>query len=98
MFNQDSMKKTVGSESFVVVFTKKDGSLREMVCQVNNGQFGIKAQSSAELNPTMLAVYDMEFYAKLKLTAETSNKACRSVNLSTLKQVLFNNNVLWEAA
>ena len=98
MLDREMLRSVVGSNSFLVVFKKKDGSLREMVAQVNCGQFGIKSQSTAELNEAMLAVYDMEFYSKLNLTPETSNKACRSVNVETITQILFNDNVLYEVA
>ena len=70
------LRELVGSKIFSVVFQKKDGTLREMVCRLGvkkhlkGGELGYDAEA---LN--YLTVFDMQ------------SEEYRTVNLNTLKKI-----------
>jgi hypothetical protein len=72
----NQIRKLVGSKIFSVVFQKKDGTLREMVCRLGvkkhlkGGELGYDAEA---LN--YLTVFDMQV------------EQYRTVNISTLKKI-----------
>ena len=73
-----ALKELVGSKIFAVVFQKKDGTLREMVCRLGvtkhlrGGELGYDAEA---LN--YLTVFDMQ------------KQEYRTINVNTLKQIKF---------
>lgn len=72
------LKELLGSKIFSVVFTKKDGSLREMVCRLGVTKHlkgGVKKYDSDALN--YLTVFDMQ------------KQEYRTINVNTLKQIKF---------
>jgi len=72
----NQIKKLVGSRIFSVVFTKKDGSERKMLCKLGVKKHlkgGVKSYDSEALN--QLTVYSLD------------SKGYRTVNLNTLTQI-----------
>lgn len=70
------LRELVGNKIFSVVFEKKDGSLREMVCRLGVKKHlagGELKYSPEELN--YLIVYDMQ------------TEGYRTININTLKKI-----------
>ena len=79
----NEIKKLVGSRIFSVVFTKKDGSERKMLCRTGVTKHlkgGVKKYDDDALN--YLTVYDLR------------KKAYRTINLNTLTQLKANRKVI----
>ncbi len=71
-----TLKELVGSKIFAVVFQKKDGTLREMVCRLGVTKHlkgGEKKYDTDALN--YLTVYDMQA------------EGYRTINVNTLKKI-----------
>lgn len=72
------LREMVGSKIFSVVFTKKDGTLREMVCRLGvtkhlkGGELGYNPEDY-----NYLTVFDMQ------------KQEYRTLNVNTLKQIKF---------
>ncbi len=81
--NIKQIKKLVGHKIFSVIFTKKDGSERKMLCQLGVKKHlkgGQKKYDAEKLN--LLTVWSFD------------KKAYRTINLSTLKQIKANGEVI----
>ena len=67
----------LGNTMFSVVFTKKDGTERKMVCRlhVTKGVKGTGRNNAADFNNPYMTVYDMQRHD------------FRNVNLTTLKSI-----------
>jgi hypothetical protein len=72
----NQIRKLVGSKIFSVVFQKKDGTLREMVCRLGvkkhlkGGELGYDAEEK-----NYLVVFDMQ------------SEGYRTININTLKKI-----------
>lgn len=82
----------IKGELFSVIFTKKDGSEREMLCRrgVKKHTNGVGLKFDA-ISKGLLPVYDMGLARKV---GEDELKKCyRMVNVNTLSQIKFRNKV-----
>lgn len=74
----EQLKDLLGGKIFSVVFQKKDGTLREMVCRLGVTKHlkgGVKKYDSDALN--YLTVFDMQ------------KQDYRTINVNTLKSITF---------
>jgi cytochrome c len=76
MLDTIGFKRLVGNKIFSVIFTKKDGSERKMLCRLGVKKHlkgGTKKYDAESLN--MVTVYSLD------------SKGYRTINLNTLKQI-----------
>jgi len=81
--NTNEIRKIVGNKIFSATFTKKDGSLRKMLCRLNVKKHlkgGKKSYDSNALN--YLTVYSLD------------KSGYRTINVNTLKQLKANGKVI----
>lgn len=74
----EQLKQLLGSKIFSVVFSKRDGSIREMVCRLGVKKHlkgGELKYSPEDFN--YLTVFDMQ------------KQQYRTININTLKQIKF---------
>lgn len=79
----NEIKKLVGSKIFSVIFIKKNGEERKMHCKVGVKKYlsgGQKTYDDVQANH--LTVFDLK------------NRAYKTVNLNTLKQIKANGKVI----
>ena len=79
----DELKSMVGNKIFTVIFTKKDGTLREMNCRLGVKKHlrgGVLAYDAKELN--YLPVYDLQ------------KEGYRMINVNTIKEIRFEGKVV----
>lgn len=81
LLTKDLVKKLVGNTFFSVVFTKKDGSERKMLCRLGVKKH-LRGGSASHDMKHLLIVFDVE------------KKQYRTINLLTLTSLKFRKNTI----
>ena len=88
----EHMIRSTKGKFFSVEFTKQDGSLRKMTCQLVKPKKDAKRASPAKLDNPYILVRDIKLYSLARLAGKTTEQAndasYRLINLSNMTKLV----------